>query len=290
MNIGIIGLDSSHALAFTRILHESQATLFSDVTVTAAYAGGSPDFPLSISRVNTFAGRMTKEYGVRLMPTMQQVAGSTDAILILSADGRIHLNQFKAICPYRKPVFIDKPFALSTADASEIIRLAEEFQIPLMSASSLRYAEDLPEYTMGEILGADVYGPMHVESTQGHYFWYGIHMAELLFRIMGPGCREVTAFSTDHDDLITGIWKEGRIGTIRGIRSGPETFGICLHTINATRHVPLEPSYKELLKSVMNLFKNGVCTVNPSETLEVIRFLECAEQSGLQKRTVLMEM
>jgi len=80
------------------------------------------------------------------------------------------------------------------------------------------------------------------------------------------------------------------MGTIRGIRSGPETFGISLHTRNATRHVPLEPSYNELLKSVMNWFKNGVCTVHPSETLEVIRFLECAEQSRLQKRTVLMEM
>ncbi|MGF9696629.1 MULTISPECIES: Gfo/Idh/MocA family protein [Paenibacillus] len=290
MNIGIIGLDSSHALAFTRILHESQETLFSDVTVTAAYAGGSPDFPLSVSRVNTFAARMAQEYGVRLMPTAQQVVESTDAIFILSADGRVHLDQFKAICPYRKPVFIDKPFALSTGDASQIIRLAEEYQTPLMSASSLRYAEALPECTRGDILGADVYGPMHVESTQGHYFWYGIHAAELLFRIMGPGCREVTALSTDHNDLITGTWKEGRMGTIRGIQRGSESFGLSLHTRNATRQVPLEPSYKELLKSVMNLFKNGVCTVHPSETLEVIRFLECAEQSRLQKCTVLMEM
>ena len=290
MNIGIIGLDSSHALAFTRLLHESQDTLFLDVTVTAAYAGGSPDFPLSVSRVNTFTARMTREYGVRLMPTMQQVAESTDAILILSADGRSHLNQFKAICPYRKPVFIDKPFALSTADASHIIKLAEENQTPLMSASSLRYAEALPECTRGDILGVDVYGPMHVETTQGHYFWYGIHAAELLYQIMGPGCREVTGFSTDYDDLIIGTWKEGRMGTIRGIQRGAESFGISLHTRNATRHVSLEPSYKELLKSVMNLFKNDVCTVHPSETLEVIRFLECAEQSRLQKRTVFMEM
>ncbi|MEO2202970.1 Gfo/Idh/MocA family oxidoreductase [Paenibacillus pabuli] len=290
MNIGIIGLDSSHALAFTRFLHESQDTLFSDVTVTAAYAGGSPDFPLSVSRVNTFTARMTREYGVRLMPTMQRVAESTDVILILSADGRTHLNQFKAICPYRKPVFIDKPFALSTADASHIIKLAEENQTPLMSASSLRYAEALPECTRGDILGVDVYGPMHVETTQGHYFWYGIHAAELLYQIMGPGCREVTAFSTDYDDLIIGTWKEGRMGTIRGIQRGAESFGISLHTRNATRHVSLEPSYKELLKSVMNLFKNGVCTVHPSETLEVIRFLECAEQSRLQRRTVFMEM
>ena len=87
------------------------------------------------------------------MPTMQQVAENTDAILILSADGRVHLNQFKTICSYRKPVFIDKPFALSSADAGEIIRLAEEFQIPLMSASSLRHAEVLTECTRGDNLG-----------------------------------------------------------------------------------------------------------------------------------------
>ncbi|GAB1154434.1 hypothetical protein YWY31_04590 [Paenibacillus illinoisensis] len=77
---------------------------------------------------------------------------------------------------------------------------------------------------------------------------------------------------------------------IRGIRNGPEKFGITLHTRNANQHISLEPSYKELLKSVMNWLKNGVCTVHPSETREVIRFLECAEQSRLQKCTILMEM
>ncbi|WP_251037549.1 Gfo/Idh/MocA family protein [Paenibacillus albidus] len=290
MNIGIIGLDSSHALAFTRILHESQETLFSDVRVTAAYAGGSPDFPLSVSRVNAFAARMKQEYGVRLMSTMQRVAESTDAILILSADGRVHLDQFKAICPYRKPVFIDKPFALSSADAKQIMILANRHRIPLMSASSLRYAEALPECARADIMGADVYGPMHAESTQGHYFWHGIHAAELLFQVMGPGCREVTAISTEYDDFITGTWNEGRIGTIRGSQNRAEAFGISLHTRDVTRHFPLEPSYKELLKSVMNLFTNGVCTVDPYETLEIIRFLECAEQSRLLKSTILMEM
>lgn len=286
MNLGIIGLDSSHAAQFTKIIHECEDGPFAQVAVTTAYAGGSPDFPLSINRVSGYTNRLIKDFGVRIVPDMREVAESTDAILLLSADGRVHLEQFQAIAVFGKPVFIDKPLSLTTDDAKQIIHLAAKHRIPLMSASSLRYAEALEGIETGKVHGTDIYGPMPIQPTQKHYFWYGIHAAELLFKFMGQGCEEVTAVSANNHDMVIGKWKGGRIGTIRGFRSGMSRFGMCLHTETASNHFSIEPSYKGLLMSILHMFKDGKAEVSPLETLEVIRFLECAEQSRLLKKTI----
>jgi len=41
--------------------------------------------------------------------------------MLESADGRVHPEQFRRIAPYGKPVFIDKPLAVSVRDAEEIL-------------------------------------------------------------------------------------------------------------------------------------------------------------------------
>ncbi len=52
VRVGIIGLDTSHSTAFTKILNDAQAA--SDVAgfrVVAAYPKGSPDIASSVSRI-----------------------------------------------------------------------------------------------------------------------------------------------------------------------------------------------------------------------------------------------
>ena len=107
--------------------------------------------------------------------------------MLESVDGRVHLQQIRALARYGKPVLIDKPFTVSAADAAEIIRLAEQFRVPIMSSSALRYAEDLTEKMAdtgkGAIVDADTYGPMEIIPQHPGYFWYGIHAVEMLLAI-----------------------------------------------------------------------------------------------------------
>jgi hypothetical protein len=52
IRVGMIGLDTSHAVIFTRTLNQPDHTGdLAGIKVVAAYPGGNPDFPLSRDRL-----------------------------------------------------------------------------------------------------------------------------------------------------------------------------------------------------------------------------------------------
>ncbi|WNQ11893.1 Gfo/Idh/MocA family oxidoreductase [Paenibacillus aurantius] len=293
--IGFIGLDTSHVSAFAKLLNDEKAEYrVPGGKVTAAFPGGSPDFELSANRVEGFTKELKESYGVEIVSSPAEVAEKCDAIMLESVDGRVHLEQFRAIAPFGKPVFIDKPFTVSTEDAREILRLAEEHNVPLMSCSSLRYSEGLShalaDAEKGAVIGADCYGPMAIQPTQPGLFWYGIHTVEMLYRTLGRGCVSVSVTTNEDHDLVTGVWKDGRIGTIRGNRKGNNTFGELIHREKGSQFVDVyahpKPYYASLLEAVMELFENGKEPIDREETYEIIRFIEAANESRSTGQTV----
>ncbi|CAM3616466.1 Gfo/Idh/MocA family protein [Marinicrinis lubricantis] len=288
LKIGIIGLDTSHVTAFTAILNDSNHPYHvPGGRVVAAYPGGSADFELSRSRVAGYTETLSSTYGVDIMDDIEEVAASCDAILLESVDGRVHLEQFSKLAPYGKPVFIDKPLAVTSEHAISIAKLANQYEVPFMSCSALRYAEGLTssiaDESLGRVLGVDCYGPMEIQPTQPGLFWYGIHTAEMMYTVMGTGCREVIAVSNTDYDLITGIWHDCRIGTLRGNRKGNRQFGALLHREQGTAFADVyanpKPYYASMLERIMDMFHSGHSPVSMGETLEIIRFLEAANES-----------
>src|SRR5690606_16960047 len=77
----------------------------------------------------------------------------------------------------------------------------------------------------GKVLGAETFSPAIIEKTHPDLFWYGIHGVELLFAIMGTGCKTVTRVHTKDTDVVVGIWNDGRLGSFRGIRNGNYNYG-----------------------------------------------------------------
>lgn len=286
--IGLIGLDTSHASAFTKLLNDSgQEYHVPGARVTHAFSGGSADFALSRDRVAGFANEIRTHYGVEILDSPAAVAQACDAILITSADGRVHLEQFRETVPFRRPTFVDKPFATRFVDARAMADLAREHQIPLFSCSSLRFAVPFVEalQAMGKenVVGADFCGPMNLEPTQPGLFWYGIHAVEMLYATLGRGCLRLSAASNDDHDLVVGEWSDGRIGTVRGNRAGNSTFGALLHGAQNTSYVNAyahpKPGYAGLLENVMTLLQTGRAPVELEETLEIVRFIEAANES-----------
>jgi predicted dehydrogenase len=296
LNIGIIGLDTSHVKAFTELLNdENHKYHVTGGKVIMAYPGGSADFELSYSRLAGFTKLLQDEFNVKIVNTIEELAEQCDAILLESVDGRVHLEQFKKVAPYRKPVFIDKPFAVKSKEAIEIMEIADQYEIPVMSCSALRYAEGLTQALLnenGEIIGADCFGPMPIEATQPGLYWYGIHTVDMLFSILGTGCVKVTTVTNDDHDLVIGEWADGRIGTIRGNRSGNYTFGSLIHRDKGTQFVDInvydKPYYASLLENIMPMFQTGMKPIDLRETCEIIRFIEAANESSLKKQTVVL--
>jgi predicted dehydrogenase len=293
--IGMIGLDTSHSTAFTKLLNDSNDEYHvPGGKVTYAFPGGSPDFEMSYSRLDRFTAILRDEYAVQLLGSPAEVAERSDAILLTSVDGRVHLEQFRQIVAYGKPVFIDKPFALSTEEAKEMMQLAVAYQVPMMSSSSLRYAQGLIDALTDEtddvIIGADCYGPVELQPTQPGLFWYGIHATEMLYRILGKGCVEVTATTNESHELVVGVWADGRIGTIRGNRLGNKTNGAIIHRTKQSQFIDCnkhpKPKYAGLVEAALAMFQSGAPSIDPEETVEIIRFLEAANESRTTGNTV----
>jgi predicted dehydrogenase len=286
IRVGIIGTDTSHATAFTQLLNDkSNPNHVPGARVVAAFKGGSPDVEASRTRIDRFAAELKDKWGIEFVSSIEELSAKVDAVLLLSVDGRPHLSQVRPVFAAKKRVFIDKPMTASYADAREIARLSREAGVPFFSSSSLRFVPDVQTVRRsdkhGGIMGAFAFGPETLEPHHPDLFWYGIHTVEMLYTLMGSGCDSVTRVKTDSGDTVVGRWKDGRIGTMRGLIQGRQEYGAIVFGQKAVlaTPVPMRSDYRGLLIEIVKFFETGVPPVRPDETLEILAFMEAAELS-----------
>jgi hypothetical protein len=283
IRVGIIGLDA-HAVPWTQILTDPKTDpLIREMKVVAAVPAYSPDIPFSADNIAKNIQSM-RQMGVEIVDTIEGLLPKVDAVLLLSIDGRPHLKQAQAIMGAKKPVFIDKPVGVSLADVVRIYELARRTGTPFFSSSSLRYSPGIAgmrnDPRVGQVLGCDAYSSnAPLEPSHPDLFYYGVHGCELLFTIMGPGCKTVSRVKTPTADLAAGAWADGRLGTFRGILRGQVGFGA---TVFGDKGIaPSGPfgGYESLLAEIVKFFKTGKPPIAPEQTLEIYAFMEAADQS-----------
>jgi len=282
IRVGIIGLDTSHAVAFTKLLNDKDAPPeLAFCSVVAAYPKGSPDIESSVTRVPGYTATM-RELGVTIVDSIDELLEQVDAVLLETNDGRPHLEQVLPVIKAGKPVFIDKPLAGSLEDAVAIFSAAEKAGVPLFSSSSLRYspgAQAIRSGAIGDVLGCDAYSPCSLEKTHPDLFWYGIHGVEILFTVMGTGCQSVVRVHSADTDLVVGTWNGGRIGTFRGIRGGSSGYGGTAFGSKGIRPIGSSGGYRPLVVEIVKFFRSGKPPISAKETLEIYAFMEAADQS-----------
>jgi predicted dehydrogenase len=287
LRAGIIGLDTSHVTAFTKLLNNPKNdSALAGVRVVAAFPGGSKDVSSSRDRVEGYTKQMRDEYKVEIVNSIDELLAKVDVVFLESVDGRPHLSQVKPVFKAGKMVFIDKPLAGSLADVLMIFELAKKTKTPVFSSSSLRYypgiagAKKNPK--VGDILGCLTYGPCSLEEHHPDLFWYGIHGVEALYTVMGPGCKTVTRTNTKDAEVVTGVWTDGRIGTFRGIRKGKEGYDALLFGSKGIALTGGSGGYEPLVKEIVQYFKTGQAPVSAAETIEIYAFMEAADESKRQ--------
>lgn len=299
IRVGIIGLDSYHSVAFTQLFHDPKVTGdLAGIRVVAAFPAGSPDIEESVENLPKWT-KQIQPYGVEIVDSIETLLPKVDAVLITSLDGRAHLAQARAAFKAGKPVFIDRPLAASLADAVEILRLAKEHNVPCFSCSQHRFSPGFigmrNHEEIGDVLGCDVFGGCPREPHHPDLFWHAIHGVETLYTIMGPGCVSVTRASSDGAELVTGVWKDGRIGTYRGIKQGAIKYsalvfgskgiapaGIYGYAAPVKGVVPpggRYMGYEGVAIEIAKFCKTRRPPVTAEETIELFAFMEAAEES-----------
>jgi predicted dehydrogenase len=320
IRVGLVGLDTSHASTFTSILNNPDDPFhIPGARVVAAYPGGSPDMPISISRVAGFASELRDTYGVRIMDAPEDVVEVCDLVFILASDGRVHPALFRTAAGHRKPVFVDKPFAVSASDARDMITLAAESGTRVFASSAFRYADGLVTVlnsiqAAGErVKTCRVRYWLQIQATQGRYFWYGVHASEMLLAVMGKGVREVEVSSSGDQDTIN-VWHEdGRQSSLIGSQNDG-TFHVSIETDKRTLEVDLGPSIASLgarvLAAALDVLTQGqfprlwaataagsvsgnrpgrALDPDDQETMEVIALLDAAQRSYPSKEKTIIQ-
>ncbi|MBQ9548811.1 MAG: Gfo/Idh/MocA family oxidoreductase [Bacteroidales bacterium] len=282
--IGIIGLDTSHSIAFTKIVNSDQAT-YAPYKVVAAYPRGSYVIESAYSRIPKYTEEM-KGYGVKITSSIEEMLDMVDCVLLETNDGHLHLEQAAKVFKAGKKIYIDKPIGATLAQAIAIYTLAERYGITFFSSSVVRFSEKNQRIRAGEfgkIIAADCYSPHHATPTHPDFGYYGLHGVEELYTVMGPGCDYVSRVHTDEGDIVSGVWKDGRTGSFRAIRKGPSIYGGTAFTEKkAISTGGVSNGYKPLVDAIIGFFKTGVCPIDKEETLEIFTFMEASNESVKQ--------
>jgi len=201
---------------------------------------------------------------VEIVDTIEELCQKVDGVLLESVDGRPHLEQVRPVIAAKKPVFIDKPMAGNLADVIEIFRL---------------------------VLGCDAFGPCSLEEHHPDLYWYGVHGVEILFTIMGTGCESVRRVQTKDGEFVVGLWKDGRIGTFRGLRTGKRGYGSTVFGTKSIAQGGKYGGYEPLVDEIVKFFagsagldhtrlrRAGKVPVPPEETIEIFAFMSAADES-----------
>ncbi len=288
MRVGIIGLDTSHAIAFAQTLNKGpkkmeDAPKFAGVRVVAAYPQGSKDIESSTKRVPEYTEKVTA-LGVEIVASVEELVAKVDVVLLESNDGRVHFEQLQPVLKARKPVFIDKPIAGSLPEAIRVLEALSSAGVPFFCSSSLRFGASTQAVhagSLGKVQTAETYSPVNIEPTHSDLYWYGIHGCESLYAVMGTGCKSLKrSLIEDGRVEVVGTWADGRKGVFRQ-ENGKDRKGYGGFAVGEKGEavVGTYDGYDVLLAAIVEMFRTGKAPVSAEETLELYTFMEAADES-----------
>ena len=226
-----------------------------------------------------------KALGVEIVNDPEDLVAKVDGILILHDDGTKHCELVKLFAGKGKPIFVDKPLEASISKSRELVEVCKRTKCPVFTASSLRFSlemqKTLDNDNDGRIISAMTYSPYIEKPTMPGWIYYGIHAVEPLFSLMGPGCKEVRCIHSEYGPAAIGMWEDGRMGIAKGICKGHHGYGFTVWREKATEATTVNTKYiyPELLKNIKMFIETGIAPVSIDESLEVIAFMESANES-----------
>ena len=285
LRLGIVDCDTSHVVQFTQRLNHVDSA--EDQWVEGATIVAAVPLPSLVSqeRVGPFTEQL-RGYGVEIAARPHDLLGRIDGALIEAVDGSVHLERAMPFIEAGLPVWVEKPFTCSTAEAKEIVAAARKHNVPLLSASALRFdlpLEDIKQRReeLGRVLGVDAFTPASVHPRNPGFFHYAVHGVEMVYSLMGTGCRRVHGVHQEGVDVAVGEWSDGRVATVRGTRQG--SYGLGFTAFTEKKVVSAQSSkyfYRELLKQIVQMMETKQSPVSPEELVEVVAFQEAANASG----------
>lgn len=226
INVGIIGLDTSHSEKFVELLSAR-----SDTTVRGVWDGGDV-------RSDAYAEAFCREHRARRYDRPEEMIDHVDAVMVLTVDWDRHHPIAIRFLEAGVPTFVDKPIAGSLDDVETLRRTAERNGTPFCGGSAV------PSHPSLAVMRED--DGTHDLFAAGYNdpFYYGVHITDTARAICGADWTRIV--SADHGVATTVTFANGSNATLRF--DGPTenaAFGL-LDVGGATRTARIDGTEEEL--------------------------------------------
>lgn len=282
IRVGIIGLDTSHAIEFPRRMQAPD--LDAAMKVPGLRAATCLRFATPFQNEEQLDGRQKQleQWGVKVTRTFEEAVKGVDALMLEINDPAFHLEYFERCAGLGLPIFLDKPMADTIASGRKIADLARKHGTRVFSSSSLRFVQALEEActAVPKPVMASVYGPLGKAPAGSSVVWYGVHAFEMLQRALGRGAAAVLAKRDALGAAVVVRYPDARRGLVE-LTENSYLYGGCLRALDkaAPFVVNLDRAYTEELVKVAAFFRGGPAPVAMEDTLEVMAMLDASERS-----------
>lgn len=273
--VGIVALESSHVDQFCRILNlpDDERHLEGARIAALCPQGNAPE------RVE----ELCSQFGIdTVVEAPEDMVPLVDAAMTLGRDGARHCEQTLPFLKAGKPCFVDKPFAHSMEDAALMVETARGHSAPIMTSSALRFAVELERAAdqlraAGELRHCSLVGP-------GELFFYGIHLSDLLMRLMGSGVEAVADMREETMDLVSVSYGDGRSACLQVLRQKGVPFtGLLVGAEGTVEFRISDPGYyRRQMQAFLGMVETGQEPVPEAEMLEAVQILVAADRSAKQ--------
>lgn len=292
LNVTIIGLDTSHSIEFTRRIQASDCP--PDQKVEGMKVTTCLRFPSAFQTEPDQDKRqqLLESWGVKVTRNLEEAIDGTDVIMQEINGPELHLEYFKQIVKFKKPIFVDKPPADTIANAKEIGRLAKEKGITIYSASSLRYCPEVLQITkeMPQSKIVLSIGCLGKAPKGSSVVWYGVHTVEMLQQVMGIGAKKVFACKDSIGIMAIIEYAYNRRGLIQ-LTEGDYQYALMAQDAKSKKFYNVDTTrlYTDLLIRVRDFFTTGKSPVSWEESVEVQAILNAIEESVTTGKEVNIE-
>ena len=288
IKVALIGLDTSHTIEFAKRMQAADCPpdqKISGLKVTACLRFSTPfqnEDGLNARQ------KQLEDWGIKVTTDFDVAVEGCDAVMLEINDPAYHLEYFKKCITLGKPIFLDKPLADNIENGLEIVRLAKENKVNVISASSLRFDENLinacvemPRPTL-----VNVYGPLGIAPAGSSIVWYGVHTFEMLEKAMGKGAACITVRADGAGVVAIVDYPDKRRG-IAELTKGAWIYGGTLRDSKTaiSYSVAAGNLYVRIMKEVEKFFRTGESGFSLEDTVEVMAMLDAAERSFRSGRT-----
>lgn len=204
------------------------------------------------------------DFGVTPLKSMEEVVEKSDAVFVLApSNPEVHRELAEIPLKSGKPVFVDKPFAPSKADAEAMFELAAKHNTPLMSSSALRFSTELDAYRNKP-------GTTYMETTGGgRSFWeYSIHQIEMIVSVLGTGAKRIMQCGANDVEHMVIQYGDDRRASVTYTPNAPFTTRL-VHEGKMIVNPQCSDFFPILLSEILDFFATGKSPIDTAQTIEI---------------------